>query len=121
MQRQAFRGSDVRLDLGSLFRPDSFPRRSIDPSRWLWHAAQAYAFDRKEHINILELRALIHSFEGVAPDRLHGGVVSSREGKIKRPCVELTTKHPSVGPIFEVEMLKSARHCGAKHISKSKC
>ena len=63
VRRQEFRGSDVRLDLGSLFRPDSFPRGSIDPSRWLWHPAQAYAFERSEHINVLELRALIHSFE----------------------------------------------------------
>eukprot|EP00435_Cladocopium_sp_Y103_P072274 s233_g39.t1 len=63
IRRQEFRGSDVRLDLGSLYRPDSFPRGSIDPSRWLWHAAASYAFERSEHINVLELRALIHSFE----------------------------------------------------------
>ena len=30
-------------------------------------------------------------------------------------------KHLSFGPLLEVEMSKSARRCGAKHISKSKC
>ena len=63
IRRQEYRGSDVRLDLGSLYRPESFPRGSIDTGRWLWHAAQAYAFERAEHINVLELRALIQTFE----------------------------------------------------------
>ena len=31
------------------------------------------------------------------------------------------TSHLVLGPLLEVEMLKSARRCGAKHISKSKC
>jgi len=30
-------------------------------------------------------------------------------------------KHTILRPLLEVEMLKSARSCGAKHMSKSKC
>ena len=35
---------------------------NIDPSR-LWHAAEACALEKSEHINILELRALIQTFQ----------------------------------------------------------
>eukprot|EP00435_Cladocopium_sp_Y103_P024382 s733_g6.t1 len=63
IRRQELRGSDVRLDVGSLYRPDSFPRGSIDASRWQWHVGLAWPFRHPEHINILELRALISSLE----------------------------------------------------------
>ena len=53
----------VRLDIGLFYRPDSVPRGSIDASRWLWHVGQSYAFKKEEHINVLELRALVNSFE----------------------------------------------------------
>ena len=39
-------------------------------------------------------------------EKLHAVVARSTEG---------------FGPLLEVEMLKSARPCGAKHVSKSKC
>jgi site-specific DNA-cytosine methylase len=63
IRRQEMRGSDVRLDTGSLFRPDSFPRGSIDPWRWQWHVGLAYRFRHAEHINCLELRAILATFE----------------------------------------------------------
>lgn len=62
-RRQEFRGCDVRLDLGSLYRPDSFSRGSINPSRWNWHGGQGYPFTIPEHINILEMRALINALK----------------------------------------------------------
>ena len=40
-----------------------------------------------------------------------------REAHFEVKCV----KTEGFGPLLEVEMLKSARRCGAKHISKSKC
>jgi len=63
IRRQEYRGSDVRLDLGSLYRPDSFPRGSIQANRWRWHTATAYRFRITEHINCLELRALVQGLE----------------------------------------------------------
>eukprot|EP00438_Fugacium_kawagutii_P014155 Skav213268 [mRNA] locus=scaffold2944:31681:35312:+ [translate_table: standard] len=63
IRRQEFRGSDVRLDLGSLYRPDSFPRGSVQVNRWKWHVATSYPFRVSEHINSLELRALVHGLE----------------------------------------------------------
>ena len=63
VRRQEYRGSDVRLDVGTLFRPDAFPRATVNPHRWQWHVAHAYPFETPEHINILELRALIHCVE----------------------------------------------------------
>ncbi len=58
-----FRGSDVRLDLGVLFKPDLAPRTSIDPSRWIWSVAHAYPYKTREHINLLELRSILHALE----------------------------------------------------------
>ena len=63
VKRQEFRGSDVRLDVGSLYRPDSFPRASVSPTRWVWHVAHHWPFREQEHINVLELRSMIHTFE----------------------------------------------------------
>ena len=63
VRRQEFRGCDVRLDVGSLYRPDSFPRASVNSGRWLWHVGQSYEFKEEDHINVLELKALVNSFE----------------------------------------------------------
>ena len=63
LRQMEFRGSDVRLDLGLLFKPDSAPRTSIDPGRWIWSVAHAYPFRTGEHINILELRSILHALE----------------------------------------------------------
>eukprot|EP00435_Cladocopium_sp_Y103_P043043 s851_g12.t1 len=63
LRRQEFRGSDVRLDISALYRPDSFPRGSVEPSRWIWHRSHSFPFKDKDHINILELRSLVHTFE----------------------------------------------------------
>ena len=58
-----FRGSDVRLDLGLFYRPEAAPRTSIDPSRWSWSVAHSYPYTREEHINVLELRSILHALE----------------------------------------------------------
>ena len=63
VRRQEFKGSDVRLDIGCLYRPDAFPRASLAPGKWHWHVAHHWPFKMEEHINLLELRALIHTFE----------------------------------------------------------
>ena len=63
VRRQEYRGSDVRLDVGSLYRPDSFPRAGVSPNKWVWHVAHHWPFRQPEHINLLEMRALIKTFE----------------------------------------------------------
>eukprot|EP00438_Fugacium_kawagutii_P024621 Skav207650 [mRNA] locus=scaffold2758:77333:83766:+ [translate_table: standard] len=63
VKRQEYRGSDVRLDTGTLYRPEAFPRATINPHKWEWHVAHSYAFQKEEHINVLELRALNHTME----------------------------------------------------------
>ena len=62
-RRQEAKGCDVRLDLGTLYRADAFPRTTINPARWKWAVAHAYPFFGNEHINVLELRALLMAFE----------------------------------------------------------
>ena len=62
IRRQEFRGSDVRLDIGTLYKPDAFPREGINPKKWLWHVGLSYAFRHPAHINELELIALVRTF-----------------------------------------------------------
>ncbi|CAK0893795.1 unnamed protein product, partial [Prorocentrum cordatum] len=59
LRRVDHRGSDVRLDLGVLYRPCAWPRMSIDPSRWTWRSVISRRWRDREHINVLELRAAL--------------------------------------------------------------
>lgn len=52
-----YRGSDVRLDTGEMMRPSQWPRRSIDPAKWVWYPVMAHPYHDSEHINLLEVRA----------------------------------------------------------------
>lgn len=63
LRRMELRGSDVRLDVGLFYRPDAAPRTSVDPGRWSWTVAHSYPFRTAEHINVLELRAILHTLE----------------------------------------------------------
>ena len=61
MRNVDYRGSDVRLDTGELFRPHLWPRRSFDSNRYIWYTLLASRYRRDEHIHILELKAnLLH-------------------------------------------------------------
>eukprot|EP00435_Cladocopium_sp_Y103_P034012 s218_g8.t1 len=63
LRRTEYRGSDIRLDLGLIWRPDAVARSSINPDRWVWNVGQAYRWRRPEHINLLELRAILRALE----------------------------------------------------------
>jgi hypothetical protein len=53
------RGADVRMGAGYLASPGVFPRRSINPSRWRWRVVASYPRATGEHINVLELHAVL--------------------------------------------------------------
>ena len=60
------RGSDVRLNVGQLMRPDRTARHSIDPKWWRWKVKFGFTWKRpEEHINVKEAR--------VAPTVRHVG------------------------------------------------
>eukprot|EP00438_Fugacium_kawagutii_P016319 Skav222801 [mRNA] locus=scaffold1419:399983:408357:+ [translate_table: standard] len=63
VKRQEYRGSDVRLDIGTMYRPEAFPRATVNPHKWEWHIAHSYEFQPGQHINVLELCAVNHTFE----------------------------------------------------------
>ena len=63
LRRMEFRGSDVRLDLQVVYRPDAVLRTSVSPNRWIWKVGQAYKWQRAEHINLLELRAILRTLQ----------------------------------------------------------
>lgn len=63
LRRMEFRGSDVRLDLQVVYRPDAVVRATVGPGRWVWKTGQGQKWRREEHINLLELRAIRRSLE----------------------------------------------------------
>ena len=63
LRRVELRGSDIRLDTGTLFRPDCCPRASVDPLKWEWRHCRAFRWRRSEHINILEMKAALHAIQ----------------------------------------------------------
>ena len=63
LRRTEVKGSDVRLDIGLLFKPGAIPRTSIDPTRWNWYKGRAWKWQKAEHINLLEMRAALHALQ----------------------------------------------------------
>ena len=60
LRRSDSRGSDVRLDTGTLFRCQAWPRACISPDRWRWSPLFAFPFSKPQPINELELIALLN-------------------------------------------------------------
>jgi hypothetical protein len=74
------RGSDVRLDAGTLMSPSAWPRRSLRPELWRWQTKYFWGWRDKnsDHINILEAYACLSAFrwrlrsrKGLAKKFLH--------------------------------------------------
>ena len=63
LRRVNHTGYDVRIATGSLFNPQCFPRQSASASWWKWSKVFACRWQETEHINALELRAVILTLE----------------------------------------------------------
>ena len=63
LRKVEMRGSDVRLDSSTVFKAGALPRTSIDPAKWEWKECRAFRWRRSEHINCLELRAMLHCIQ----------------------------------------------------------
>ena len=65
------RGIDVRVEPKSVFKAKLWPRHSMDPSQWRWSIIQSYRFFKKQHINELELRAVLNYLRFRAQRKSH--------------------------------------------------
>ena len=63
LRKVEFRGSDIRLDADVIFRPSACPRCSIDPDKWEWRHCRAFKWAKSAHINLLELKSLLHAVQ----------------------------------------------------------
>ena len=54
-------GSDVRIATGDVLNPKAFPRQGVDASWWTWQPVFRVRWKHKDHINPLELRAILLS------------------------------------------------------------
>ena len=53
------RGSDVRLSSSELQKPSRVHRTPMDPGLWVWRRSFGWDFTLSEHINVLELQAIV--------------------------------------------------------------
>ena len=53
------RGSDVRLDVGELFRLHQWPRQPIAADYWGWKVCLSYKWKNPQHINVLECNSVL--------------------------------------------------------------
>ena len=63
LRRVNHTGSDVRVSTGAVTNPRAFPRQSAPAAWWWWEKVFAYKWKSNDHINSLELRALVHALE----------------------------------------------------------
>ena len=63
LRRTNHTGSDIRITTGTVMNPRCFPRQSVAADWWRWQKVFAYRWGKQEHINSLELRAILHSVE----------------------------------------------------------
>eukprot|EP00971_Amphidinium_carterae_P304485 6050543-Amphidinium_carterae.1 len=68
------RGSDVRLDTGTLTRPRQWPRQAISVQQWHWELNTRWQWKVRSAITELELRAVLTAIKW----RLRHGQVNCR-------------------------------------------
>eukprot|EP00438_Fugacium_kawagutii_P028380 Skav207224 [mRNA] locus=scaffold1717:49410:52959:+ [translate_table: standard] len=63
LRKVEIKGSDIRLDTDVVFKPGACPRSAIDPAKWEWRHGRAFKWRQSQHINLLELKALLHAIQ----------------------------------------------------------
>ena len=63
LRRTNHTGSDVRIASGLVMNPKAYPRQAVNSSWWQWKKVFAHKWARGDHINSLELRAIVNSIE----------------------------------------------------------
>lgn len=70
--RANFTGSDVRVISGDVLNPRCFPRQPVCSSWWIWQHCFKVRWSEKQHINILELKAILLSIQrGIERQKWH--------------------------------------------------
>jgi hypothetical protein len=80
------RGSDVRLDTGTLMAPKIYPRKAIAAAFWNWKPVFRNLWRHADHINVLEAIVILQALKWRARSR-------SRLGT--RFCTSATALYPS--------------------------
>lgn len=63
LRRVNHTGSDIRISSGVVMNPKAFPRQSVCVEWWKWEHLFAYSWKRKDHINPLEFRSIMHAIQ----------------------------------------------------------
>lgn len=63
LRHTSYRGTDVHVDTMQFFRPDRLPRTSIDARKWKWKIAKGWKWRFSNHINVLEMEALLKTIQ----------------------------------------------------------
>ena len=63
LRRTNHTGSDARVITGEVLNPKCFPRQAVCSKWWIWEPIANIRWSRKEHINSLELEAILLSIK----------------------------------------------------------
>ena len=59
LRRVNHTGSDIRVATGEVLCPRAYPRQSVDPAWWNWTILFHTLWQKREHINSLEMRSIL--------------------------------------------------------------
>lgn len=63
LRRVNHTGSDIRICSGVILNPKAYPRQSVCSDWWKWRPLFAYRWQRRDHINTLELKSITHAVQ----------------------------------------------------------
>lgn len=110
LRRTNHTGSDVRIATGDVLAPKQYPRQSVSSQWWNWEEAFTTKWQKKEHINILELRAILLSLQyQTSRHKIHNARVFHISDSYI--CISIVSKGRSGSRLLGQVLKKISAHC----------
>lgn len=110
LRRTNHTGSDVRIATGDVLAPKQYPRQSVSSQWWNWEEAFTTKWQKKEHINILELRAILLSLQyQTSRHKIHDARVFHISDSYI--CISIVSKGRSGSRLLGQVLKKISAHC----------
>ncbi len=110
LRRTNHTGSDVRIATGDILAPKQYPRQSVASAWWRWEEAFVTKWTKKEHINILELRAILLALQfQTSRFKIHDARVFHISDSYI--CISIVSKGRSGSRMLSQVLKKISAHC----------
>lgn len=110
LRRTNHTGSDVRIATGDILAPKQYPRQSVAADWWEWQEAFVSKWGKREHINILELRAILLALQyQTSRHKIHDARVFHISDSYI--CISIVSKGRSGSRMLSRVLKKISAHC----------